>query len=324
MAKSFLSRSKRILAAALSALMLTSLVSGCEKSAELSQDPETFQASVPENISETVSAVSGLSDSSFKLLENRGRIENGLITAVEALSVNGKCIATDSGFRITASEDVSAEEIKSRISMSPEMEFSIVKEKSGTYLLSSAKPLPEGILVKLAAADEKGDVRDSWAFQTTEKFRVKSVYPADGSESVAKSSGIEVEFSSPADAGSAKEYFEITPALNGRFETHKNTLYYIPSEKMELDTVYTVTVKSGLKSSLSGELEEDFSFEFKTGSGDGSYFYVYNLAGNFSETFLEGDPAVIEVFCSRELKGKNFDLNLYRYANAEDYRAVFE
>lgn len=325
MASSSFSKIKRILVAALSAIMLTSIISGCEKSAGVSQDPETSPVSVSEIVSETASdAFQELSDKSIKLLVNRERIDNGLITAVEALSADGKCIATDSKFRITASQDVTAEMIKSRISMSPETEFSIVKEKIGTYLLSSAKPLPEGSLVKLAAADANGDVRDSWAFQTAEKFRVKSVYPADGSESVAKSSGIEVEFSSPADADSAKEYFEITPALKGRFETHKNTLYYIPSEDMKINTVYTVTVKSGLKSSLAGALEENCSFEFKTGSKDGSYFYVYNFKGGFSETFLEGDPAVIEVFCSKELKEKNFDLNLYRYANAEDYRAAFE
>lgn len=325
MKKSISAKPKRILAFVLSALMLTSAFAGCEKGTEASVTLETSSVSV----SETASAAAEKQpdaepEKSLKLLENRERIENGLITEVEALSAEGKCITTDSEFRITASEDVSPEEIKSRISVFPETEFSIVKEKSSTYLLNSAKPLPEGSLVKLAAADEKGDIRDSWAFQTAEKFKVKSVYPADGSESVTKTSGIEIEFSSPADAESAKEYFEITPALKGRFETHRNTLYYIPTRSMETNTVYTVTVKKGLRSSLSGELEEDFSFEFKTGRDGGSYFYVYNSAGNFSETFLEGDPAVIEVFCSKELKNKNFDLNLYRYADGDAYRRDFE
>lgn len=325
MKKSISVKPKRILAFVLSALMLTSAFAGCEKGAEASVTSETSSVSV----SETASAAAEKQpdaepEKSLKLLENRERIENGLITEVEALSAEGKCITTDSEFRITASEDVSPEEIKSRISVFPETEFSITKEKSNTYLLNSAKPLPEGSLVKLAAADEKGDIRDSWAFQTTEKFKVKSVYPADGSESVSKTSGIEIEFSSPADAESVKEYFEITPALEGRFETHRNTLYYIPTRSMETNTVYTVTVKKGLRSSLSGELEEDFSFEFKTGCDGGSYFYVYNSAGNFSETFLEDDPMVIEIYCSDGLRKKNFDLNLYRYAGGEDYRRDFE
>lgn len=326
MTKSNFPKSKRILAFILSALMLTSAFSGCKNGAEAS---ETVSESSSVSVSETASAAlqkksDAEPEKSLKLLENRRRISNGLITEVEALSAEGKCITLDSEFRITASEDVSPEEIKSRISMSPETDFSIIKEKSNTYLLSSAKPFAEGSLIKLAAADEKGDVRDSWAFQTTEKFRVKSVYPADGSDSVSKNSGIEVEFSSPADAESAKDNFEITPALKGRFETHKNTLYYIPSDNMKSETIYTVTVKKGMRSSVSGELEEDYTFEFKTGRDGNSYFHVYNSAGNFSETFLEGDPAVIEIYCSKELKSWNFDLNLYKYASAEDYRGDFE
>ena len=324
MIKTNFPKSKRVLAFILSAVMLTSVFSGCKKDSEASDSSETSSVSVSETASAASEKQSGKeSEKSLKLLENRERISNGLITEVEALSADGKCITLDSEFRITASEDVSPEEIKSRISMSPETEFNIIKEKSSTYLLSSAKPLPEGSLVKLEAADEKGDVRDSWAFQTAEKFKVKSVYPADGSDSVSKESGIEIEFSSPADAESAKDNFEITPALKGNFTTHRNTLYYIPSEKMKLETVYTVTVKKGMKSSVSGELEEDYTFEFKTGSS-GSYFYVYNSAGNFSETFLEGDPAVIEILCSKELKSRIFNLDLYKYASAEDYRGDFE
>ncbi|MDE6031417.1 MAG: Ig-like domain-containing protein, partial [Oscillospiraceae bacterium] len=234
------------------------------------------------------------------------------------------CIAAFSAIRITASEYGSPEEIKPRISISPEIEFIIENEKSSTYLLNSAAPMPEGSIVKLAAADEKGDIRDSWAFQTAEKFRIKSVYPADESTYVPPSSGIEIEFSYPADEKSANEYFEITPALKGRFLTHRNTLYYIPDEKMTPDTVYTVTLKKGLRSSISGELEEDYTFEFKTERYSNSYFYIYNSTGGFSETFLEGDPALIEIMCSENLREESFDLNLYRYASAEDYRAVFE
>lgn len=325
MTKSIFSKSKRILAFTLSAAMLVSAFSGCKKGIEASEETDISVSSVSETASDTAQKSSEKnSEKSFKLLENRERIENGLITEVEAVSMEGKCAAVNSDFRITASEDVSPEEIKSRLKISPEGEFNIIKEKSGTYLLSSAKPLPEGSLVKLEASDANGDVRDSWAFQTAEEFKVKSVYPADGNDYVANNSGIEITFSTPVDKDAAEDYFEITPPLNGRFDTHRNTLYYIPSDNMTGDTVYKVTVKKGMPSSLSGELAEDFSFEFKTGHRDNSYFYVYNTKGNFSETFLEGDPAVLEIFCSEYLKKKNFDLNLYRYENAEAYRADFE
>ncbi len=323
MKKSFFLNSKRILAFALSAIMLTSVLSGCDNGSEAPESTETYMVSDSEEASSSAIYQPGAeTGNGLRLL--RERISNGLITEVEALAEEGKCIAADSAFRITASEDVSPEEIKSRISISPEMQFSIEKEQSGTYLLNSAEPMPEGSIVKLAVADEKGDIWDSWAFQTAEKFKIKSVYPADESTYVSESSGIEIEFSYPVDEKSANEYFEITPALKGRFSTHRNTLYYIPEEKMESNTVYTVTLKKGLRSSISGELEEDYTFEFKTERYSNSYFYIYNSTGGFSETFLESDPAVIEISCSKNLREENFDLNLYRYASAEDYRAVFE
>ncbi len=86
MANSSFSKIKRILAAELSAIMLTSIISGCEKSVGVSQDPETSPVSVSEIVSETASdAFQELSDKSIKLLVNRERIDNGLITAVESI-----------------------------------------------------------------------------------------------------------------------------------------------------------------------------------------------------------------------------------------------
>lgn len=317
---------KRILAVILSAAMLPAVFSGCKDGEEIDSGgtETTASSAAPETTATTTTSAVNAAESpkSLTLLKNRERLGNGLITNVEALSEEGKCIALDSGFRITASRDASTEEIMSRISMYPERELSIVKEAECKYLLTGGKPLPEGSLVKVAVSDEKGDVRDSWAFQTTESFRVKSVYPADGSEYVSNNSGIEIVFSSPPDVKCASEYFTVTPAVAGKFQVHRNTLYYIPSGKMKKDTVYTVTVKKGFKSDLSGELEEDFTFEFKTERySDGAYFYTYN---GFSETFIEGDPMVIEVQYSEALQNRFFDLDLYRYEKAEDYKAVFE
>lgn len=320
-----MAKAKRLLAVTLSAVMLASVFSGCKKGDEVPQSSETSAAASALETAETASSAAEKSEEEIlKYLENRQRIENGLITEVEAVSMEGKCAAADTEFRITAAEDVSPEEIRARLTVSPEKDFNIVKEKSGTYLLSCTEPFPEGSIVKLAAADGNGDVRDSWAFQTAEEFAVKSVYPADGSYRVSKNSGIEITFTTPALAKDAAEYFEVSPELAGSFETHRSTLYFIPRDNMTRDTVYTVTVKKGMPSAISGELAEDFSFQFKTGHEDNSYFYVYNSEGNFSETFLQGDPAVIEIYCSEYIRNKNFDLNLYRYENAETYRADFE
>lgn len=330
--KSFSRRkSPRLLASVISAAMLLSFLTGCQSG----ESPDSSETSVPtstESTSESTSTSSApqttpapKEDETSKLLENRVRTGNGLVTDIEAVKTDGKCIPTDAEFRLTASADVPAEEIRSRLRISPETDFSVTKETDGTYLLQSAEPFSEGQLVKLAAADENGDIRDSWAFQTTEAFQVKSTYPADGAESVYADAGIEIEFSSPVSAENAKNYFEITPALDGRFTTHRNTLYYIPAKEMESNTTYTVTVKPGLKSALSGELTEASSFSFHTRANrSGSYFYIYNRNGKFSETFLEGDPAVIEIYCSKSFREKDFDLTLYRYPTAEEYASALQ
>lgn len=327
-------KSPRLLASVISAAMLLSFLAGCQ-TAETPESSETSAPTSTESISESTSAPASASSAPLttpapeeeppKLLENRVRTGNGLVTNIEAVQTDGKCIPTDAEFRLTATADVPAEEIRSRLRISPETDFSVTKESDGTYLLQSAEPFSEGQLVKLAAADENGDIRDSWAFQTTEAFQVKSTYPADGAESVYVSSRIEIEFSSPVSAKTAKNYFEITPALHGRFMTHRNTLYFIPEEKMKTNTTYTVTVKPGLKSSLSGELTEERTFSFHTQTNrSGDYFYIYNRNGKFSETFLEGDPAVIEIYCSESFKKKNFDLALYRYPSAEEYDSALQ
>lgn len=325
-------RTARLLASVISAAMLLSFLTSCQNggvpdetsdttTAEVTSEPASAAAA---SASQTPSAPTE-EDEPYKMLENRVRTGNGLVTNIEAVKTDGKCILTDSEFRLTSSGDVSAEEIRSRLRMTPETDFSVTKEADGTYLLRSAQPLPDGRVIKLAAADENGDIRDSWAFQTKEDFKIKSTYPADGSQYVYADSGIEIEFSTPVSAEDANDYFEITPALDGRFTTHRNTLYYIPRENMKTSTTYTVTVKPGLKSALSGELEEEYSFSFRTYANNRSdYFYIYNRNDKFSETFLEGDPAVIEIYCSASFREKDFDLTLYRYPSAEEYYSAFQ
>lgn len=319
-------RTMRLLASVISAAMLLSFITGCQNG-EAPESSETSETTTAEVASESVSTSAPQTASApqeeadpYKLLENRVRTGNGLVTNIEAVKTDGKCILTDSEFRLTSAADVSAEELRSRLRISPETDFSVTKETDGTYLLRSAEPFPDGQLIKLAAADENGDIRDSWAFQTKEEFKIKSTYPADGSKSVYTNSGIEIEFSTPVSAENAKEYFEITPAVGGGFATHRNTLYFVPAEEMKTNTIYTVTVKPGLKSALSGELTEEHSFSFRTQENrSNDYFYIYNRNGKFSETFLEGDPAVIEVYCSKSFREKNFDLTLYRYPSADEY-----
>ena len=179
-------KSPRLLASVISAAMLLSFLADCQNG----EAPDSSETPVPTSTESATQSTSTSSaplttpapeeDEPSKLLENRVRTGNGLVTNIEAVKTDGKCIPVDAEFRLTASADVPAEEIRSRLHISPETDFSVTKETDGTYLLQSAEPFSERQLVKLAAADENGDVIDSWAFQTTEAFQIKSTYPADG------------------------------------------------------------------------------------------------------------------------------------------------
>ncbi len=261
----------------------------------------------------------------------RTRLSNGIVDKIEAVDMKEKRVAANTSFKLTlaAGAEISEDELKSRLVVTPKNEFVVKREADGSFLLNTSAPFADGSVVKLAVADEDGEVYDSWAFQTEESFRVLSTYPGDGIDSAGIDSGIEIDFSMPVDTTDVDKYFEITPKLEGRFDTtggkknnyatYRNTLYFIPKEKMSVNTKYTVTLKKGLKSAECGELAEDFTFSFKTSRDlHDDYFYTYNGS---SETFIGGDPCVIEVQMSESLKNNlDFETVLYRFDSADTYR----
>ncbi len=317
---------KRIIAVLVSVGIMTTALSGCDNSGitiTSSESAASTSGTAAEGTSTTPVDIDIPDDREpAHQLADRLRSENGLVTDIEALSLDGKCITTDTKFRVSTKENVSEEELRSRLDISTLSDIIVEKESECSYLVRSSSLFPEGSIIQLKAADAKGDFVDSWAFQTAERFKIKSTYPADDVDGVYPDSGIEIEFTNPVDADTAADYFTITPALKGHFTTHRNTLYYIPDEDMLANTRYTVNVKAGLPSTESGVIEEDYSFSFITNSGSGSYFYIYNYNGSRSETYLESDPAVLEVSCSKELREKDFEIAIYRYATADSYSAA--
>lgn len=252
------------------------------------------------------------------ILPDRVRAENGLVTDVVATELRGSCVAQNTAFRLVLADNVSEEQLKERVSTYPEADFIITREDGNSCILSTKEELPEGTVVRVEVADENGNPCDSWAFQTTEPFKIKSTYPADEAESVYSNAGIEIEFTAVPSEDSAN-YVEISPAIEYSTQFHRNTLYIIPTEGLEQGTEYNITVRKGLPSQDGETLAEDHSFSFVTAQVQSKdYFYTnYGL----SETFLEGDPAVIEIYCSKTLKSREFDISLYSFDSADDYIA---
>lgn len=317
---------KKILSAFLSAAMLVTALSGCNSDkwdtstdAERTMPSET-STTPPKNLPTQQTAATTTAPEAEKekitLLPERVRAENGLVTDVVATELKGNCVAQNTSFRLILADDVSDDQLKKRITTYPEADFVITRENDNSCILSTKDELPEGAVVRVEVADENGNPCDSWAFQTTEPFKVKSTYPANDAESVYSNAGIEIEFTS-VPSSDAANHVEISPQVEYTAQFHRNTLYVIPTNGLEQGTEYNVTVKEGLPSQDGQILAESHSFSFVTAQVESKdYFYTnYGL----SETFIEGDPAVIEIYCSSALRSREFDVSLYSFDSADDY-----
>lgn len=311
---------KKLQALLLAAALSAGLLSGCAKgnTAEETGASETAEASasvseaVPKTAEETVKPVYA-----ERILPD----SDSVVTSVTADSVTGSTISVNSTFSIVSRTNMEADELKNLLSISPEVPFELEKTEACTYTLRSTQTLPENTVTVLSVADENGDTAYKWAFQTEGSFEVRGTYPADGASYADVSTGIEITFTAAVDTKNAKDYFEIIPPVDGRFEKHRSTLYFIPSDYLEPSTDYTVKIKKDFPSADGAPLKEDFSFSFQT-SRTSDYKYCYTTEN--SETFIAGDVTVVEIYCSDGLKNNDYSVELYKYGSSDEYYAAMK
>lgn len=307
---------KKILALVMAAAMTLSLMTGCA-------DKNTSGASADGSYAEaedTAITTAATSAMQAEELQEREAVfyESSQIESVTADRTKGRLIEAATSFSIVTKNDMEASSLQNIISVAPKVNFKIDKIDNSSFKLELTEPLPENSMAVISQVDEDGEAVYKWAFQTDGRFESKEFYPADGSDYVSLESGVEITFTAPVNAEGAEDYFEITPKVEGKFQSHRSTLYFIPSEKFAPDTRYTVTLKKEFTSADGIALPEDISFSFVTNNGDRSSTYCY--ASGMSETFIEGDPAVVEIYCSDGLAKLDYSVALYRYGSGEDYR----
>jgi hypothetical protein len=264
--------------------------------------------------------------------ENFGRSGSvnisSFLTSVVAEKTTGRVVETDTLFLITTAQDIDAERLHARLKLEAasdldfELEFEVSKSGESTFLLRAASPLPEDSIVRLALLDDHGEVERRWAFQTAPIFKINSVLPSNESEWVPIHTGIEITFSAEVSPFIMADYFSMTKPdgslINGHFERFRNTIVFVPSSGLDIDTVYMVNVKAGLPSVDGLELAEGREFSFKTRLSDSNRMF-FRTGGGISETFIPGDPVVLEIYCSDSLADRSYDVNLYRFDNSAAY-----
>jgi len=225
---------KKITAAALLIVMLVSLLTGCK-------------SSIP-----TIG-------SSFNV-------------EIAAISESAEGVEAAKGFLLSSSETLSEEFVRQTLQLSPDFDYDLKKEKGGkSFRIIPREDLTDGTVYKFgfdpqnAAAGLEPRSEYQWAFQTPEKFSVRSFLPRDASTGVPVSTGIEISLSQVPDLESFVKNAKIEPSVTGKWSLRDNTVVFVPAKPLEYGQIYSVNI-GGQVSNKSGTevLGKDVHFSFET------------------------------------------------------------
>ncbi|MBQ7096110.1 MAG: Ig-like domain-containing protein [Clostridia bacterium] len=236
-----------------------------------------------------------------------------IIESIEGKDGSMMNFPMDSSLLIKTNEDVSAKEMKARIKLEPEGEFSVRRMGDCRYSISF-EDLSENTLYNLAAV-YNGTVVYRWAFQTKNPFSIVNTAPA-GEGKVSVNSPIEVTFSH-SDVLGFEDAFSISPKVEGSFEQYGRTWGFIPSAPLEESTLYTVTLAPSLKGPEGATIDKEYSFTFKTEDGS-AYAYLLYRDIDLSDTFLVNEQPVAAV-AYENINVSSAKVQVYALKDSERY-----
>lgn len=254
---------------------------------------------------------------------------------LSAETTDGLGVDPGSAFLLRSAEEISLEAVRDRLSVSPAVSFTTRSRSANEVEVTFDQPLKGGSVYtfKLSTDDTSADAAKaasedatgflSWAFQTKKVFAIEKTLPGDRAIAVPLSAGIEVTFTDEHFTD-AEDFFQIEPAVKGRFERHRKTLVFIP-EKLSPKTLYTVTMKAGVSVEGSGDiLMSDKMFRFETAAEE---FSSENKSLDISSNWYSGmaiyqfglgaTPAFSVVASGFETSSIN--VSVYRFSDEDAY-----
>ncbi|MCX7928668.1 MAG: Ig-like domain-containing protein [Patescibacteria group bacterium] len=155
----------------------------------------------------------------------------------------------------------------------------------------------------------------SWAYQAQPKFAVNSTLPRDKTRNVPLNSGIEITFNLDSYEDPAS-YLTVNPKIDFRLERLGNVLSIVPLKKFSPRTVYTITLKKGLKL-VNGvdSLDKDLIFSFQTADEIANDYRFY-LEENLQQVIPDGD-VISEVYLENWNNDEKIKFEIYKLPNAD-------
>lgn len=252
---------------------------------------------------------------------------------IKATSSDKLGIAPDTSFLLTSSEPLSEKQVNSSLKVSPEFLYTLDKQDRGrSYTITPKEALDPDTIYRLSYDPNRtGQEKQSWAFQTKTVFKVLRSLPGNQSTMVPVDTGIELTFT--ADFGNVdtiKNFFSISPAVDGTFEKHKKTLVFVPDKPLQPSTVYTVTLKKGYTiPGTSDALTNDYMTRFETdSSGSEQPVFTFDLDTALTE-FGTNEPPVFPVYFynsdnNSNLSAQDVQIVLYRYPDHRLFQSSLE
>jgi hypothetical protein len=171
------------------------------------------------------------------------------------------------------------------LSVEPGSDYTLnifLKDSQGRNIMTGSKT---GITVEPDTMTDAGTVEVKPV-----NFSIKSTSPADGATDVAVASPISVTFNYALDASTVtSESFVVSSSrssVSGRFafNTEKTVATFTPDKALSKSTLYTVSLKTAIKSAFGTALSSEYDFTFTTVHDQINVTYTspLNLADNVS------------------------------------------
>jgi len=242
-------------------------------------------------------------------------------------------IGTGQGFVITSVQPLTKELIETSLIIEPSFDYSMKREDEGkTWHIVPKEPLLANTVYQIgmdpeyALAGRAPRPESTWAFQTEVDFRLIGSIPAGKATDVPRDTVFRLTFTQAVDAKEADKQISVKPQISGKWESKGEQLTFIPKDNLNLDTVYTISIKSGLINQAGdASLPEGIEIQFQTTVEEEQQDHTWYQIGNDNNCFRTDEhPAFGYTIGYQSPTIENFDVEIYAFANESDYIEAFK
>ena len=248
-------------------------------------------------------------------------VKKPLKTVTETLTItatkeDSAGVDTNSEFVLNSQKSIKTDEVRDTLMVKPALAYDLTAVSDKEIKIKPKEKLKAGEVYRFQMPKLL-----SWSFGIKSPFKVVNTLPRNGASGVPVNSGIEITFSYDGFTD-PKNYFEISPQTEGKFERHKRVLVFVP-KSLNYGTIYTVKLKKGLGLTGSGEkLTEDTVFRFETAPKQERTELFIGFNGSLNE-FSSIDKPALTLYISDLNAASKLSVNVYGYKNDSEFiRAI--